>query len=73
MKNQQLRQQQLSPEKRIADLESDQLRLIDMVLDLDRELDRQNKFIRKILHLVKEMQASSSFSEALDLEETPEK
>lgn len=39
-------------ESRVADLETDLLRAIDQILDLTQRLETQEKFTRKLLHLL---------------------
>lgn len=41
-------------EERLLDLEKDQLRMIDLLMDLEQRMDLQEKFLRKLLHLLKE-------------------
>ncbi len=47
-----------SPEARILDLERDMLKCIELSLDLDRRVEGQAKFIRKLLKLLKEERES---------------
>lgn len=50
-----VRKKYLSTEDRLAELEADQLRLIDFCLELQERIDGQAAFIRKILEAVKRL------------------
>jgi predicted site-specific integrase-resolvase len=39
---------------RVSELEADVLRVIDAVVDLDRQIDQQRKSLRKLLKLLRE-------------------
>ncbi len=54
------KQKHIPLEERVADLERDMLRLIDASIHLDNELGKQNKFLNKILRLLKSALSSSS-------------
>ena len=50
----------LSDKQRILELEKDMLRVIDLVADMDERIYRQQRFIARLLRLLKS--ASSPFS-----------
>lgn len=40
------------PETRLSELEADLLRTIDFAMDLQKQLEEQGRFIRKMLHTI---------------------
>lgn len=44
-------------ENRVRELEEDVLRLIDVSMDLEHRLETNEKFLRKLLHLLKDSNA----------------
>lgn len=55
-------QQYKDPDTRIAALEEDMYRAIDLLLDMEHRLEDQNKFLRKLLHLIDKHQQGKSTS-----------
>lgn len=57
------RKQYLTPEARLAELEADQLRLVDMVLIHEHEVDRLNRRVEYLTRLLLQLASSSVSSE----------
>lgn len=51
--NKKVAQNNKSSEERILALEEDLIRVIDLCLDLERRLDSQERFNKKLLHILK--------------------
>lgn len=52
-RNKQIRKVFLSPEERLGELEADMLRLIEFSLEQEEHINRQYKFTRQILDLLR--------------------
>lgn len=51
-KNKVIAQSYKDPDERIRELEEDALKLIDTVLDMEQRLYNQERYLRKLMHLL---------------------
>lgn len=57
-KNKRLRQQYLTPEQRILELEQEMVRVIDMCMELNETVNHQSKMIRIITRALQELSST---------------